>query len=162
MPTLSRPSPRLQAERLEQREVFSAGLDPTFGAGGILDDPGYFGPGVADPHTDLFVGTNGQIRIGSIETDPTFSDSVEVVPIDPNGTLKSRVTRVYYGDEALADFMVLPDGRVHTVTTIQGDVTVNRFQSDGRGDPTFGYLGRVTLYDEGHALPDGAEHRSCG
>jgi hypothetical protein len=91
MPTPFRPSPRIQAERLEPREVFSAGLDPTFGAGGILTDPGYHGPGVADPHTDLFVGDGGRLRVGSIDT--TFTDSVEVVPVDPNGTSKSAVTR---------------------------------------------------------------------
>ena len=118
MPTPARPSPRIQAERLEQREVFSAGLDPTFGTGGILDDPGYYGPGVADPHTDLFVTASGQIRVGSIDT--MFTDSVEVVPVDPNGTSKSAVIRAYIRDESLADFTVLPDDPQTIADTLAG------------------------------------------
>jgi uncharacterized delta-60 repeat protein len=156
MPQHTRPSPRMQPERLETREVFSAGLDPTFGAGGILDDPGYYGPGVADPHTDLFVGAGGQIRVGSIDT--MFTDSVEVVPIDPNGTSKSAVIRAYFADESLADFTVLPDGRFLTGSTKGGDVTVRRFKSGGTLDTTFGNQGLVILDTPAQAFADGVEH----
>jgi hypothetical protein len=92
MPKPTRPSPRIQAERLEPREVFSAGLDPTFGTAGIVDDVGYRGPGVTEAHTDLFVGADGTIRVGAI--DDSGGDRVEIFRVDPAGVTKYPAVRI--------------------------------------------------------------------
>jgi uncharacterized delta-60 repeat protein len=147
-PAIRRPACRLRLEALEDRWVPSgAGLDPTFGSGGIVTTsllPSYSSQARGDllqPNGDIIAYGQLNLTLGLFLVRYTPSGSLDTT-FGSGGIVKNTTM----GDVSQATLQ--PDGRIVVVSRTE----LVRYNSNGSLDTTFGIGGVVTLPIAGYSL----------